>query len=107
MPASEPLEPWPFDQPTNCAVFTTTHVMLEGEPILSVYHDEDDHGWQFHGARPTQMKYALLVSLKEVVLRDPSVCEVADLPPGWHARRTSASDGWVRKKTPGEGISEI
>jgi len=79
--------------------------MHEGSPILYVYHDEDDHGWQFHGAEPSLMKHALLVALKGIVSRDPSVCEVADLPPGWFAHRHSVTAPWVREKNITEDIS--
>jgi hypothetical protein len=48
---------WPFDQPRNCAVFTTRQVLEGAEPILHVTHDSDDHGWQFLGgeAREDQL----------------------------------------------------
>jgi len=37
-------DPWPFDQPRNCASFVTREVMDREESILSVTHDSDDHG---------------------------------------------------------------
>lgn len=89
-------KPWPFDQPPNCAVVTSTHVMRHGKPITHVYHDEDDHGWQFHSAEGTRMEHALLVALKEVVKVDESVLEVADLLPGWMARRSAKGGPWTR-----------
>jgi hypothetical protein len=34
----------------------------------------------------------------EVLTLDPSLREIADLPPGWIARRDSPSDPWVRER---------
>ncbi len=39
---------WQFEDPPNCASFTTTFV-LDGASILRVCHDFDG-GWQFHGS---------------------------------------------------------
>jgi hypothetical protein len=36
-----------------------------------------------------------LVSMAQVVQRDPTVREVADLPPGWVAARRHVGDAWV------------
>ena len=78
---------WPFDQPRNCATFTMRQVLDGSEPILLVSHDADDHGWQFIGTSDALMANAKLVCLEEIVRPDPTVLEVADLPPGWQAVR--------------------
>lgn len=87
---------WPFDQPENCAVLATRQVMLEGAPVLLVSHDEDDHGWQFLSGEDCRSTDLVLVLLKNVVSKDASILEVADLPPGWQARRTAKGAPWVR-----------
>jgi RNAse (barnase) inhibitor barstar len=87
---------WKFDQPPNCATMTTTHVMRDGEPITRAYHDESDHGWQFYSEQVTRTKDAMIVLLKEIVNLDPSVQEIADLPPGWMAQRESRAAPWHR-----------
>lgn len=89
---------WPFDQPENCAVITTTQVMKVGKDITYVSHDLDDHGWQFHCAGETETSDALVVLLKNMVAHDPSVLEVADIPPGWIAVRTHRGAPWERRK---------
>jgi hypothetical protein len=91
-------KPWPFDQAPNCAVFTTTHVMREGHPITHVYHDLDDHGWQFHYPGVKQTSDAMIVALQEIYFHDPSVIEVSDLRPGWRAIRDGAGKPWKREK---------
>jgi hypothetical protein len=92
------MSPWPFDQPKDCAVFTTTHVMKGGHDILYVFHDEEDHGWQFHYGGKMNATDAMVVALEEIVGHDPSVLEVADRPPGWKAWRESRSAPWQRAK---------
>jgi hypothetical protein len=87
---------WPFDQPRNCAVITLRHILFEGAPILHVSHDADDHGWQFLGLEDANVEQSALVSLQNIVQLDPSILELADMPPGWHAWRRSTSDAWVR-----------
>ncbi|MFN5707742.1 MAG: barstar family protein [Planctomycetota bacterium] len=87
---------WPFDQPPNCATFTTRHVLRDRKPITRVVHDESDHGWQFLSDDGADMNSALLVCLSEVVKHDNTVLEIANLPPGWVATRTSVGGKWTR-----------
>ena len=87
---------WPFDQPRNTASITLCSIVFAGAPILHVTHDEDDHGWQFVGVEDAQENDACIVGLAEIVARDPSVLELADLPPGWHAWRASSESPWQR-----------
>lgn len=83
---------WPFEAPRNVACFTT-HAVLDGSPILEVYHDYDDGAWQFHAAEEGE---PAIVALEEVYRRDPSIGELHDLPDGWRALRTSPTDTWSR-----------
>lgn len=89
---------WKFDAPPNTASFTTTFV-LEGSPILRVYHDYDG-GWQFHGSPddPATPDVARLVSLGSMIARDATLNELHDLPDGWRASRASAKKPWKRQK---------
>ena len=90
------MDDWLFDQPPNCATFSVRQVFKAGEPILHVFHDEDDHGWQFLGRGDDELADAMVVCLSEVLKLDPSVREVADLPPGWHAWRQAVGEPWSR-----------
>src|SRR4051812_5693659 len=87
---------WPFDQPPNCLAFSLRSIVFDGQPILYVTHDEDDHGWQFLDGKTPDMANAAVVSLSNIVKLDPSVLAVADLPPGWRAWRDSADADWKR-----------
>jgi hypothetical protein len=87
---------WKFDQPPNCAVFTIRGVLDRAEPVLHVTHDEDDHGWQFLGAKSPHESDARVVALEEMLNLDPTLHELADLPVGWHAWRRYLGDQWSR-----------
>jgi len=92
---------WPFDQPRDCAVMTTRQVMNQSEPILGVYHDADDHGWQFIGASDASESNGCMISLQQAVDLDSTVVEVADISPGWFASRPDAQSPWKRNRIPG------
>jgi hypothetical protein len=94
----EPMEQWPFDQPPNCAAITLRSIVFGGAPILRVTHDLDDHGWQFLGIEDATDEDAAVVSMARIAELDPTVFEVANLPPGWHAWRRTIHDPWVRER---------
>ena len=87
---------WPFDQAPDVAAITSAHVMDEGLPILLVTHYEDDHSWGFQSGRPVTMAEAMVVGMDSIVRIDPTVAEVADLPPGWTAERDAVGAEWRR-----------
>lgn len=75
-------------------------IMEDDTPILLVTHDEEDHGWQFlDGSESPNPADARHVCLEHVVSTDPTLYEVADLPPGWIAWRQSPDDPWMREPT--------
>ena len=71
-------------------------IVFGGAPILHVTHDADDHGWQFLDGGDVVMEDAAVVCLNEIVKLDPTVVEVADLPPGWAAWREAKDAPWQR-----------
>jgi hypothetical protein len=76
--------------------------MEQREPILSVYHDEDDDGWQFIGASDATESNACVISLDEAVQIDPTLLELADMPPGYFATRENPALEWERRRNPRE-----
>ena len=92
---------WPFDEPQNLAVISNGKVIFGGEWIALVSHDEDDGGWQFlsHKTSPLKEGDAVIVSLRKILRLDPSIAELADLPPGWRAWRRSKDSPWQRART--------
>lgn len=89
-------EVWPFEQSRDCMVMTSQKVIHEGKPITRAYHDEADDVWQFFSSAGAEMEDAMMVTLENIVKRDASVREIADLPPGWMAERTGPGGSWVR-----------
>jgi hypothetical protein len=94
---------WKFQDPPNVAVFTVKQIVWEGDWIAYVTHDEEDGGWQFHNSAPgpTKESDASIVALREMVERDSTIVELADLPLGWHAWRESKGSPWHRAKRNG------
>jgi hypothetical protein len=75
--------------------------ILDGsEPILLVAHDGDDHCWQFIGISGASVADGRIVCLEDIVRLDPTVLEVADLPPGWQADREAVGGRWTRRLQP-------
>lgn len=89
---------WLFDEPRDVAVFTTTYVIHEQHTITYVSHDDEDGAWQFHSDDESDIEDALIVSLEEIVGRDPSIQELNDLPEGWYAVREDEHAAWERYK---------
>jgi hypothetical protein len=87
---------WPFDDPENVAILTVRQVTHEGQPILYVTHDADDGMWQFLTGGTVHRADAMLVSLREVYRIDPTIGELAGLPPGWTATRSAVGQPWQR-----------
>ncbi|MGN7823105.1 DUF4262 domain-containing protein [Chitinophaga sp. 22536] len=81
-----------FQEEKNVAVFTTRHV-LEGKPILYVYHDEDGD-WQFHSEDDPLEEDVRLVALSSIIKIDPGIVAIHQLSYGQRAWRASASDAW-------------
>lgn len=89
---------WIFDDAPNTASFTTRFV-LDGAPILRVYHDFEG-GWQFHGLPddPVTTEVARIVSLESMISRDATLASLHDLPYGWCAWRQTTKSPWTRAK---------
>ena len=100
-----PTNPWPFADPKNVAVFTTTQVIQDGRPVLYVSHDPDDGAWQFHtGDEAVSVKDAMVVALSKMIEIDPSLIALHDLPIGWTAQRDSQTTSWVREPKLDEAV---
>lgn len=87
---------WPFDQAPDVAAITTVGV-LDGLPILVVQHYEDDHSWSFLCGTTNDDRDGRVIGMGTALRLDPTLRSIADLPPGWIARRSSAGGDWSRE----------
>jgi hypothetical protein len=90
-----PDVPWPFREERATEVFTSRQVLEDRLPILEVSHD-DDGDWQFLCGTTDDEDDARMISLAHALALDPSIGELADLPPGKSARRKRAGARWIR-----------
>jgi hypothetical protein len=75
--------------------------VLEGSPILLVSHDEEGN-WQFLCGTTNKPSDGALVCLGNILVRDGTLTEVADLPEGWMAERTMIGEAWLRTRNLGD-----
>jgi hypothetical protein len=87
---------WPFGDPPNVATITVRQIVHGVRPVLLVARDAEDGGWQFLTGGPFEVADGMVVSLQSMVERDPTLVEVADLPPGWQAARERVGAAWKR-----------
>jgi hypothetical protein len=92
---------WRFQEGRNRAVFTTKPVIHDGLPILLVSHDTEGD-WQFLCGTTDKVDDAAVVSLGEILKRDQTLADLADLPEGWQASREEGGGVWKRKKEANE-----
>lgn len=91
-----------FHEDPGIGVITTAQV-LAGAPILVVAHDADDGGWQFLCGTTGDPSDGRIVHLHEIERMDPTVGELADLPLGWMAFRTTVGGAWKRERVDSGG----
>lgn len=84
---------WPFLYEPADSMLSLKRIFQQGAPILLVLHDEDG-GYQFLDGEDCTDEDAAVVALEAVLAHDPTIAEIACLPPGWYAARDSVSDPW-------------
>jgi hypothetical protein len=89
---------WPFDQGPRVAAFTTVGVLEQDLPVLEVVHFADDHSWAFLCGTTNAVEDGRVVAMATALRLDPTLESVADLPPGWTARRTHVGGEWTRER---------
>ena len=90
---------WAFEDAPNVACFTVKSIMNGTEPILQVFHDEDDGAWQMLPASGAAASEAMIVGLGQLVQSDQTLAQLADLPQGWVAWRGRRNSPWLRRPT--------
>jgi hypothetical protein len=83
-----------FREAENTTVFTTRQWVEEDKPVLRVVHDEDGD-WQFLTGDQLP-EDARIVSLEQLLLKDPGLNDLFNLEYGCAAERVSKDAPWVR-----------
>ena len=91
-------EEWPFDQEPNVAALTTRQVLELNYPVLVVTHYDDDHSWAFVCGTTDEVEDGRLICMADALGLDETLRSVADLPPGWSARREDKGSEWIRSE---------
>ena len=89
---------WKFPDPPHTTVFVSEAVNSGAEPVTCVSHDLEDGAWQFLGDSMSGGREPVLVCLHHPVDNDPTLIEMADLPPGWCAERVKPGEPWLRQQ---------
>ena len=89
-----------FKESENTIVFTTKFVILENKDITIVYHYAEDNTWQFCSSDKASdyTDVAMLVRLGQIIKRDNTILEIADLPKGYIAFRKAKGEKWFIEK---------
>ena len=87
---------WLFDQARRVAAITTRQVLDGGLPILSVVHYLDDEDWAFTCGTTDDSADIRVIAMDEALALDATLAQIADLPPGWGARRSVTGSEWNR-----------
>ncbi len=76
-------------------------------PILYVSHDDDDGAWQMLTNDAADMSQAMIVALVQLIERDRTLIELADMPLGWSASREDANSPWIRRAKSDQRSTEV
>jgi hypothetical protein len=93
---SERFPDWKFLDKPHTKVFISKAIQEEKEWITYVTHDISDGAWQILGETGVESGGPELACLHKMVEKDPTLLELADLPKGWYAERTTPENPWER-----------
>jgi len=91
------MDPRPADGPDDIEIITVKRVLDGQAPVRVVCHEVADGSWQFLDRSDPDPGDARLVRLSELCALEPGLLELTDLPLGWQASRSSATDPWSRR----------
>jgi hypothetical protein len=86
---------WPFADPPRITGRTLQDILEGRTELLRVVRTVVGE-WQFMDAAQLSGRAAKYVSLEDMLEREPAIAELANLPLGWSAQRSSVSAPWQR-----------
>ncbi|MFB7246556.1 hypothetical protein ACFCYX_29335 [Streptomyces populi] len=99
MGSMQPQLSWPFEGeafPHDLLAIIQRTVSAGEFPALTVIHDDEDDWLVSDGVHdPNGSDASSVLHLQHVLDLDPSVAQLATMPPGYVAWRSTASDDWV------------
>lgn len=99
MGSTQPQLSWPFEGdafPHDLLAIIQRTVSAGEFPALTVIHDDEDDWLVSDGVHdPNGAGASSVLHLHHVVDLDPSLAQLATMPPGHVAWRSTASDTWV------------
>ncbi|OCX51844.1 hypothetical protein BEL04_17695 [Mucilaginibacter sp. PPCGB 2223] len=89
-----------FKEPLSTSVLTTKFVTDDNKDITYVTHNEDDGSWEFlsDDVFDDQKVIVRVIDLGQMLERDATLLDLADMPVGHYAVRDSRDDAWVISK---------
>ena len=96
---------WPFADPDNTLAYTSPQI-LDGAPVLVVFHDHDGE-WQFLHGEVTDQDECKIICMGCAYSHDKSIGVLSDLQPGWMAYRDSADMPWQSEPYTSENSVEV
>jgi hypothetical protein len=89
-----------FKEALDTPVFTTKFVINYRKDITYVTHEAEDGAWQFLSDDKFEdvTEVIMTVSLGQMIDRDETVLELADMPEGHFAVRDDKDSAWVIEK---------
>lgn len=82
------------DEKMTKAALTTRYVINQGSPIVNVIFDEDGD-WQFLGEEEIDESDAVVVSIREILEHDITLCGIPELNYGQSAVRDNINAPWT------------
>ncbi len=87
-------ESWVFADEPSLGVLSLRRIVIDkSSSVLAVFRGPDG-SWQFLDGGELSEDDAAVVGLKEMVDFDPTLVQLAALPPGWSAFREEVGGAW-------------
>jgi len=85
------------EQGSGSLVVTTKYVLERSAPILIVcHHDDDNDTWAFLCGKTDKEDDFRIIDMDRILVIDPTLSEVVNLPRGWSADRDRSGGEWTR-----------